>query len=189
MLAMSSSAAARLLALFSTLAAGLAWRAFRPGAPAFVVPLLGAALGLGFATKGPIALVIPGIAVLLLLYENRTRPLPCGIGALALGAFACAALGLGWFALVFPALLLNYLGQAALLVITLGFLYPVIRYLQRMGATLGTSDTAFTIRRMLLGACLGGVPLLATWASIQWASVWADQLAERLGPPPDQGVF
>src|SRR5262249_32659894 len=33
-----------------------------------------------------------------------------------------------------------------------------------------------TVRRMLLGALLGGVPLLATWASIQWASVWADQL-------------
>jgi MFS family permease len=32
---------------------------------------------------------------------------------------------------------------------------------------------------MLLGACLSGVPLLATWAAIQWAPVWADQLSER----------
>jgi MFS family permease len=35
------------------------------------------------------------------------------------------------------------------------------------------------VRRMLLGACLSGVPLLATWAAIQWAPVWADQLAEQ----------
>jgi MFS transporter, SHS family, sialic acid transporter len=29
----------------------------------------------------------------------------------------------------------------------------------------------------LLGACLSGVALLGTWASIQWAPSWADQLA------------
>ncbi len=33
-----------------------------------------------------------------------------------------------------------------------------------------------TLRRMFLGASLGGVALLGTWASIQWASVWADKL-------------
>jgi MFS family permease len=33
-----------------------------------------------------------------------------------------------------------------------------------------------TIRRMLLGACLGGVPLIVTWSSVQWSSVWTDQL-------------
>ncbi len=65
------------------------------------VPLLGAVAGLGFATKGPIALLIPGLAVLLLLHENRRRPLPGGLTALALGALACAVLGLGWFLLVY----------------------------------------------------------------------------------------
>jgi 4-amino-4-deoxy-L-arabinose transferase-like glycosyltransferase len=90
-----------LLALFSTLAVGLALLALRPGRGAVAVPLLGAVAGLGFATKGPIALVVPGIAVLLLLYENRRRPLPGGPAALALGVLACVVLGLGWFLLVY----------------------------------------------------------------------------------------
>jgi MFS family permease len=34
-----------------------------------------------------------------------------------------------------------------------------------------------TVRRMLLGACLGGVPLIVTWSSVQWSSVWTDQLS------------
>jgi 4-amino-4-deoxy-L-arabinose transferase-like glycosyltransferase len=89
-----------LLALWTTLAAALAVRAYRPGAPGWTVPALGAVAGLGFATKGPIALVVPGLAVGLLLWENRRRPRPCGWGALALGALAFASLGLGWFALV-----------------------------------------------------------------------------------------
>lgn len=66
---------------------------------------------------------------------------------------------------------------AAIAVIVAGFLYPVLRYLQRESLTADKSVSAWpTLRRMLLGAGLGGVPLLATWASIQWASVWADQL-------------
>ena len=93
-----------LLALFSTLAVALAVLAYRPGAPRHVVPLLGVVAGLGFATKGPIALLIPGLAILLLLYQNRSRPLPGGVTGLALGAFLCAAIGLGWFVLVYQRL-------------------------------------------------------------------------------------
>lgn len=63
----------------------------------------------------------------------------------------------------------------ALVVVTLGYLYPVVRYLQRSGTAHATGTT---VRRMLLGACLGGVPLLGTWASLQWASAWADQLTK-----------
>jgi 4-amino-4-deoxy-L-arabinose transferase-like glycosyltransferase len=65
------------------------------------MPWLGALAGLGFATKGPVALLVPGLAVLLLLWENRRRPLPCGWGPLGLGVLAFALLGLGWFALVY----------------------------------------------------------------------------------------
>jgi 4-amino-4-deoxy-L-arabinose transferase-like glycosyltransferase len=90
-----------LLALCTTLAVGLAVLAFRPGAPRWAVPLLGAAAGLGFATKGPVALLVPGLAVLVLLWENRRRPAPGGAVAVALALLAFATLGLGWFALVY----------------------------------------------------------------------------------------
>jgi SHS family sialic acid transporter-like MFS transporter len=83
---------------------------------------------------------------------------------------------------------------AALAVVTVGYLYPVIRYLGRSEssapvpreAVASEAETAAlppgvpalgpTVRRMLLGACLGGVALLGTWASIQWVPSWADQL-------------
>jgi 4-amino-4-deoxy-L-arabinose transferase-like glycosyltransferase len=90
-----------LLALLTTLAVATAVLAYRPGAPAWTVPLLGAVAGLGFATKGPVALLVPGLAVLLLIWENRRRPIPCGWGPLALGILAFAVPGLGWFALVY----------------------------------------------------------------------------------------
>jgi MFS family permease len=100
---------------------------------------------------------------------------------IGVGIGALAALGMIWLWAEDVALGWRVAGSlVALVIITLGFLFPVLRYLQRLNATSGaTSDTRFIIRRMLLGACLGGVPLLATWASIQWASVWADQLADR----------
>jgi MFS family permease len=72
---------------------------------------------------------------------------------------------------------------AALVVVTLGYTYPVFRYLQRSGATAGTRlDQRLTLKRMFLGAGLGGVALLGTWASIQWASAWADKMP---GTNPD----
>jgi 4-amino-4-deoxy-L-arabinose transferase-like glycosyltransferase len=93
-----------LLALWTTLAVALAVLAYRPAAPAWAVPLLGAVAGLGFATKGPIALLVPGLAILLLLWENRRRPLPCGAGPIALAVLAFAVLGLSWFVLVYERL-------------------------------------------------------------------------------------
>jgi 4-amino-4-deoxy-L-arabinose transferase-like glycosyltransferase len=90
-----------LMTAWTTLAMALAVLAFRPVAPAWAVPLLGAVLGLGFATKGPIALLVPGLAILLLLWEGRPRPIPGGAGSLALAGLAFAVLGLGWFVLVY----------------------------------------------------------------------------------------
>jgi MFS family permease len=67
---------------------------------------------------------------------------------------------------------------AALIVVTTGYTYPVLRYVQRYAAAHPEAGVqSATVRRMLLGASLGGVALLGTWASIQWAPLWADQLA------------
>ena len=56
---------------------------------------------------------------------------------------------------------------------TLGFLFPTFRYLARSDNPTGFSGR--TLRTMLLAACLSGVPLLGTWASIQWAPAWANK--------------
>ncbi len=77
-------------------------------------------------------------------------------------------------------------GTAAGFVVTLlGFLYPVMRYLGRAEAAGQTTPgrRAMYLRRLLLGACLAGVPLLGTWGSLQWAPKWAIALSEL--QPPD----
>jgi len=78
-----------------------------------------------------------------------------------------------------PNLMLSILGSlVALVVVTGGYLYPIIRYLQRAeGSTAGQGRIwSPTIRLMLLGACLSGVALLGTWAAIQSAPTWVDEL-------------
>lgn len=69
-------------------------------------------------------------------------------------------------------------------VTTVGYLYPVVRYLQRVNAGTPEADKIWTptVRRMLLGACLSGVALLATWASVQWGPTWADKLTDGKVP-------
>jgi len=64
----------------------------------------------------------------------------------------------------------------------LGYTYPVVRYIQRLGATGGESHAvASTIARMLLAAGLSGVALLGTWGATQWVPTWADQITDH-GP-------
>jgi MFS family permease len=60
-----------------------------------------------------------------------------------------------------------------------GFLFPVIRYLQRSSAGAAAPAVRATVSRMILGACLSGVPLTATWGATQWIPTWADKLAEK----------
>jgi 4-amino-4-deoxy-L-arabinose transferase-like glycosyltransferase len=90
-----------LLTLWTTLAVALGVRAYRPAGPLWTVALVGALLGLGFQTKGPVALFVPGLALLLVLAVNRRRPLPLGLGAAVAAVLAFAVLGLGWFVLVY----------------------------------------------------------------------------------------
>ena len=92
-----------LLAALSTLAFALGLTAFRaaPQASAGVMAALGAVLGLGFVTKGPIALLLPGLGLLLLARVHR-RVLPRAAAASWLLALALALiLGLGWFVAVY----------------------------------------------------------------------------------------
>ncbi len=68
-----------------------------------------------------------------------------------------------------------------LIVALVGYTYPVVRYLQRGESANQDAEHRLgpTLRRMLLAACVSGVALLGTWASMQWATPWADQLAEK----------
>ena len=65
-----------------------------------------------------------------------------------------------------------------------GYLYPVVRYLQRSGAASAALAGQWRqpLWRMLLGASLSGVALLGTWGSLQWAPAWADQLTQGREP-------
>jgi 4-amino-4-deoxy-L-arabinose transferase-like glycosyltransferase len=90
-----------LLTLWSTLALTLALLAHRRSAAAWVVPALGVVLGLGFLTKGPIALLLPGLGILVLAWYRRHLPFPPGPVALAQAALLFALVGLGWFGLIY----------------------------------------------------------------------------------------
>ena len=46
---------------------------------------------------------------------------------------------------------------------------------------------AVDLNRMLLGACLAGIPLLGTWGALQWAPKWAIALSHLL--PGNDPVF
>jgi MFS family permease len=76
-----------------------------------------------------------------------------------------------------------------LVVALVGYIYPVVRYLSRaeQAGRLQSGDRGRYIRRMLLGACLAGVPLLGTWGALQWAPKWAAALARHL--PAEGGPY
>ena len=89
-----------LLTLWTMLAAALAVQAFARGRAWPWVPLLGAVLGLGFLTKGPVAVLFPGLGIALLCWERRRERWPVTWGAVLAAAALFAVLGLGWFAAV-----------------------------------------------------------------------------------------
>jgi len=66
---------------------------------------------------------------------------------------------------------------------TIGFSFPVVRYLQRQLASEGVGSMTYSlgtvVRRMMLGSCLSGVALIGTWGTTQWAVTWASKLAEK----------
>ncbi len=92
-----------LLAAWSTAAFALGLTAFRaaPRASAAVMGALGAVLGLGFLTKGPIALLLPGLGLLLLARVHRRVVPRAAFSSWTLALTLAAVLGLGWFAAVY----------------------------------------------------------------------------------------
>jgi 4-amino-4-deoxy-L-arabinose transferase-like glycosyltransferase len=93
------------LTLFSTLAVLVGVEIVRRPAPtpALLAAAFGACLGLGFLTKGPIALLLPGLGLVLLLHGNGWRT-PMRAGGWVVAAVAAAVLGLGWFAALYARL-------------------------------------------------------------------------------------
>lgn len=87
-------------------------------------------------------------------------------------------------------------------IVTFGYIYPVLRYLQRAHASgpaplpaaavsagqppmfpppvAAVLNTGAVLRKMLLAACLSGVALLGTWGSIQQAPAWSGKLVEDM---------
>jgi 4-amino-4-deoxy-L-arabinose transferase-like glycosyltransferase len=91
-----------LMTLWSTLAFALAERLLAGHPPVWIVPALGATLGLGFLTKGPVALLLPGLGILLLLWSRGWPRL--SVAGVSLAAALFALLGLGWFGAVYARL-------------------------------------------------------------------------------------
>lgn len=92
-----------LLALFTTLALWLALQV-EGATAARALPALGAVLGLGFLTKGPIAILLPGLGIALLAWQRRRELVRLPPRAVALAALLFAVFGLGWFAAVYARL-------------------------------------------------------------------------------------
>ena len=78
---------------------------------------------------------------------------------------------------------------AGLAIATIGYMFPVARYLHRQAAAVGSADLRGTLRRMLLGAGLSGVALLGTWGAMQWSPSWADKLTDGTAARLDAKYF
>jgi 4-amino-4-deoxy-L-arabinose transferase-like glycosyltransferase len=94
-----------LLAAFSTLAVCLGAIVLQqaPASP-LLMAALGSVLGLGFLTKGPVALLLPGLG-LMVLARRQGRWFPRATASGWILALLCSvALGLGWFALLYARL-------------------------------------------------------------------------------------
>jgi MFS family permease len=76
-------------------------------------------------------------------------------------------------------IVLTLLGLAVAVV---GYTFPVVKFMKRSAAAAGqaaSTELAPALRKMLIGACLSGVALLGTWASMQWAAKWAGEMTHN----------
>jgi SHS family sialic acid transporter-like MFS transporter len=96
--------------------------------------------------------------------------------AVLAGVGVCAGLLGVWMTM--DSVAIRFVATALALVLVAGcYLYPIAGYLSRAGEPPDVRRAI--IQRMLLAALISGVPLLATWGAVQWASVWAHQLGEE----------
>jgi MFS family permease len=81
---------------------------------------------------------------------------------------------------------------AGLVVVTAGYLFPVVLYLRRAAQAEGDEPAGRggpvngTLRLMLLAACLSGVALLGTWGTVQQAPPWSGSLPDAPATAPSQ---
>jgi MFS family permease len=67
----------------------------------------------------------------------------------------------------------------ALVLVGLCYLFPIMGYLSRSNEPQRVRQ--HILGRMIVGAMISGVPLLATWGAVQWGPLWADKLAQESG--------
>jgi MFS family permease len=98
-----------------------------------------------------------------------------------IGALGPCAIIYVWVAQDIPLAVQVAVTLGGLAAATVGYTYPVIRYLQRSAFAGNEANRNWRqpLGRMLLGAALGGIALLGTWGSLQWATPWADELAGK----------
>jgi 4-amino-4-deoxy-L-arabinose transferase-like glycosyltransferase len=90
-----------LLSLWCTLAVALGASATDARGPTVGrMAVLGAVLGLGFLTKGPVAVILPGLGLALLAVRGGDGPLRPPPRAILAAAAAFAVVGLSWFAMI-----------------------------------------------------------------------------------------
>jgi 4-amino-4-deoxy-L-arabinose transferase-like glycosyltransferase len=93
-----------LLALTTNAALALGVAAWRPAAARWAALALGAVLGLGFLTKGPVAVLLPGLGLLLLAWRRRHAPWPFTPARIASAAALFALFGCAWWLAVWARL-------------------------------------------------------------------------------------
>ena len=95
--------------------------------------------------------------------------------AVLLGVALCFGLMAVW---KLVPLLLVQIGATVLAVVLVGgcYLFPILGYLRRSRETTATRQHIIT--RMIFAAVISGIPLVATWGTVQWGPAWADKLTE-----------
>jgi MFS family permease len=98
------------------------------------------------------------------------------LGVLIGAAAACGFITL--FALDIPFAIQVAGAAVGLIIVTIGYLWPVMLYLKRAQAAAGGGAvlSSSILRRMLLAASLSGVALLGTWGTVQQAAPWSGSL-------------